>query len=135
MYAELIADNLVNVATGRGKGVVAAVMQIADRTEGRPFQSIGVEDITRDLRDRSDEDIQFYLDHGCWPEDRRLTRCNRLRWHRTGKAMSELLFLGVVATDEIKKKSNLGLTLRRLLRNRLPKNRVRRVITLLKPNQ
>ncbi len=71
-YAELIADNLVNVATGRGKGVVAAVMQIADRTEGRPFQSIGVADITRDVRDRSDEDLHFYLDHGCWPEDRHL---------------------------------------------------------------
>lgn len=67
-----MADNPVNVATGRGKGVVAAVMQIADRTEGRPFQSIGVADITRDLRDRTDSDLQFYFDHGCWPEDHRL---------------------------------------------------------------
>lgn len=61
------------------------------------------------------------------------TRCNRFRWHRTGKAMRDLLFLGVIATDEIKKKSNLGRTLRRLRKDRLRKNRLRRAIISLKP--
>jgi HNH endonuclease len=31
------------------------------------------------------------------------TRCNRLRWHRTGEAVRELLFLGLIARDEIAK--------------------------------
>lgn len=56
------------------------------------------------------------------------TRCNRLRWHRTGEAMRELLFLGVIATDEIKKKSDLGRKLSELRALRLTQNRSRRVI-------
>ncbi len=47
--------------------------------------------------------------------------------------MRELLFLGVIATDEIKKKSNLGRTFRRLRKDRLRKNRLRRATTTLNP--
>ena len=32
-------------------------------------------------------------------------RCNRLRWHRPGQDLRELLLLGLVAKDEIKKSS------------------------------
>jgi len=36
------------------------------------------------------------------------TRCNRLRWHRTGNEVRELLIYGLIAKDEIKKKSDIG---------------------------
>ncbi len=35
-------------------------------------------------------------------------RCNRLRWHRTGDAIRELLFLGLIAKDQILKNNKLG---------------------------
>jgi hypothetical protein len=35
-------------------------------------------------------------------------RCNRLRWHRKGKDLRELLLLGLIANSEIKKGSETG---------------------------
>lgn len=35
-------------------------------------------------------------------------RCNRLRWHRRGDEIRSLLFLGLIAKAEIKKKTSLG---------------------------
>jgi 5-methylcytosine-specific restriction endonuclease McrA len=37
----------------------------------------------------------------CW-------KCNRLRWHRKGRDLRRLILLGLVASDEIKKKTELG---------------------------
>lgn len=54
------------------------------------------------------------------------TRCNRLRWHRKGHAVRELLLLGLIAKDEIKRHSGLGKALVRLRSERLQKNRRRR---------
>lgn len=54
------------------------------------------------------------------------TRCNRLRWHRTGKAMQRLLLLGVIAWTEITRKSELGKILSRLELARIKRNRSRR---------
>lgn len=39
------------------------------RLEGLASQQIEVADITRELRDKSDYELQFYVDHGCWPEE------------------------------------------------------------------
>src|SRR3990167_9522377 len=47
------------------------------------------------------------------------TKCNRLRWHRKGNGLRELLFLGLIAKNEIKKRSQLGKSLLTLKRKRL----------------
>ncbi len=54
------------------------------------------------------------------------TRCNRLRWHRTGDKIRELLLLGLVAKDEIKKSTKIGKSLLELREKRLLKNSKRR---------
>lgn len=54
------------------------------------------------------------------------SRCNSLRWHRKGKQLRELLVLGLVAKDEIKKGSGLGRTLRVMALRREMKNARRR---------
>ncbi len=57
------------------------------------------------------------------------TRCNRLRCHRTGDRIRELLLLGLVAKDEIKKDTPLGHALRELREKRLRVNQKRRGIS------
>jgi hypothetical protein len=54
------------------------------------------------------------------------TRCNRLRWHRTGEAVRDLLLLGLIGRDEIRKGSEVGKDLEELRRKRLLTNRGRR---------
>lgn len=54
------------------------------------------------------------------------TRCNRLRWHRTGSAVRELLLLGLIAKEEIKKKTIIGKVLVSKRQKRLFQNRSRR---------
>ena len=54
------------------------------------------------------------------------TRCNRLRWHRKGESIRELLFLGLIARDEIKKRTVLGQSLTALRGRRLARNQQRR---------
>ena len=55
------------------------------------------------------------------------TRCNRLRWHRTGDAVRELLLLGLIARDEIAKQSVTGIGLLKRRERRLAQNAGRRV--------
>jgi 5-methylcytosine-specific restriction endonuclease McrA len=52
-------------------------------------------------------------------------QCNRLRWHRKGKAIRELLLLGLVAKKEIKKASETGKALS-LLRKKHEASNVKR---------
>jgi hypothetical protein len=54
------------------------------------------------------------------------TRCNRLRWHRTGEALRNLLLCGVIAVKEIKGNTCIGKQLRRLKKARLKENIGRR---------
>ena len=68
-YAEIVAANLIEAACGEGPGAVHAANEIADRIEGRPRQSIEVADITAEIRNKSDEELQFYLDKSRWPSD------------------------------------------------------------------
>jgi len=53
-------------------------------------------------------------------------RCNRLRWHRTGKDLREVIFLGLIALDQVKKRSEAGEELIRLKAKRLKSNQGRR---------
>jgi hypothetical protein len=56
------------------------------------------------------------------------TRCNRLRWHRTGHGLREVLLLGLIAQGEIQKaNSHVGRSLQSLRRLRVDKNAVRRM--------
>lgn len=53
-------------------------------------------------------------------------RCNRLRWHRKGKDIRNLLLLGLIAKDEIECKSDLGKAIIRLKNKRQLQNKKRR---------
>jgi hypothetical protein len=68
-YAEVIADNLVQLACSQGRSAVTAASEIADRIEGKVAQQLNLANITDDVSSRSDADPQYFLDHGCWPED------------------------------------------------------------------
>lgn len=53
-------------------------------------------------------------------------RCNRLRWHRKGDNLRELIFLGLIVKDEIKKGSEIGKQISSLKNKRIESNRNRR---------
>jgi 5-methylcytosine-specific restriction endonuclease McrA len=52
--------------------------------------------------------------------------CNRLRWHRQGKDLRELIFLGQIALEQIKKKTTFGKHIASLKETRLNTNKKRR---------
>jgi 5-methylcytosine-specific restriction endonuclease McrA len=54
------------------------------------------------------------------------TRCNRLRWHRTGDKIRELLLLGLIAKEQINKGTKIGASLIELREKRILKNQQRR---------
>ena len=68
-FAEVVACNLIEIAMSRGPGAVAAANEIVDRAEGKPRQEIAVSDISRQLGEKSDAELEFFLERGCWPED------------------------------------------------------------------
>jgi hypothetical protein len=68
-YAEVLASHLVELACTQSRHAVAAISEIVDRTEGKPRQGIEFSDVTSELRSKSDGELQFYIDHGRWPED------------------------------------------------------------------
>lgn len=93
------------------------------------FEKYGVKDI-------NDLDGAWEADHiiqkgkggsksveNCLPS---CVRCNRLRWHRKGANLRELIFLGLIAFDEIKKKTDLGNKISNLREKRLEANKKRR---------
>ena len=49
-------------------------------------------------------------------------KCNRLRWHRSGKEIRDLLLFGLVIKDEIKKRSDIGKTIKFLKDKKEAKN-------------
>ena len=63
------------------------------------------------------------------------TRCNRLRWHRKGDGIRELLFLGLIARDEIRSGTVVGSHLVKLRERRLDKNMKRRRTRNHEPNK
>ena len=53
-------------------------------------------------------------------------RCNRLRWHRKGNDLRDLILLGLIAKDEIKKGSYIGKEVLKLMDKRIEVNKKRR---------
>ena len=53
-------------------------------------------------------------------------KCNRLRWHRAGQEVRDLLLYGLIAKDEIKKGTQVGKTMEYLKDKRLKANFRRR---------
>jgi 5-methylcytosine-specific restriction endonuclease McrA len=53
-------------------------------------------------------------------------KCNRLRWHRTGQEVRDLLMYGLIAREEIKKKTQIGKAVEELKEKRLLANLSRR---------
>mgnify|MGYP001571506028 FL=1 len=49
-----------------------------------------------------------------------------MRWHRKGKEIRDLLFLGVIAKKEIQKNSKIGLELKEMKKRRKCENKKRR---------
>jgi hypothetical protein len=68
-FAEVVAENLVDIACSKGPGAVSAINEIGDRLEGRPTQAVQISDLTREIREKSDAELQFYLDNNRWPSD------------------------------------------------------------------
>ena len=66
-----LEDRLVGVllqeALG-GRHRLAAVEVSFDRLEGRARQQIEVADVTKELRQKSDDELRFHLEHDRWPE-------------------------------------------------------------------
>jgi hypothetical protein len=77
-YAERIADIVINCALDPDPEVdktrIMAISEILDRVEGKPKQQIDLNDVTSELRQRSDEDLMFHLEHGYFPEDEPVQR-------------------------------------------------------------
>ena len=68
-WADIIATNLVEIASSKSPSAVSAANEICDRMEGRSRQSIEVADITSEIRNKSDAELQFFLDNNRWPSD------------------------------------------------------------------
>ena len=68
-YAEVVAENLIEIACSEGPGAVNAASEFADRLEGRSRTQVEFSDISADLRNRSDEELLFHLQHNRWPSD------------------------------------------------------------------
>jgi hypothetical protein len=66
-----LVDVLLHEAL-RGKHRLAAVEVIFDRLEGRASQHIQIADVTKELRQKSDDELRFHLEHDRWPEGNEL---------------------------------------------------------------
>src|SRR5580658_4014213 len=72
---ERLVGVLLQEALG-GRHRLAAVEVIFDRLEGRASQHIEVADVTRELRQKSDDELRFHLAHDRWPEGDELLDLN-----------------------------------------------------------
>lgn len=97
--------------------------------DGLVFEKYGVKDIN-DLDGAWEADHVIQRGKGgskdlehCLPT---CVRCNRLRWHRDGDNLRELILLGLVAFDEVKKKSATGKKIQELKAKRIEANIKRR---------
>ena len=76
-YAEMIAANMIEIASeADGSEAVHAAGMICDRIEGRVKQQLEFNDITADIRRRSDAELLFHLDNGRWPTPEELAELN-----------------------------------------------------------
>jgi len=71
-WAEAIAANLIEIAASKSSNAIAAASEVCDRAEGRPAQRVQISDFMADIQSRSNEELQFHLQHGRWPSDEEL---------------------------------------------------------------
>jgi hypothetical protein len=93
-----VEQQLVNVLLHeelRGRHRLAAVEAIFDRLEGRASQHLEIADVTKELRQKSDDELRFHLANCRWPEENELPDSDSGRarkWrNRYGRKGSELL--------------------------------------------
>jgi hypothetical protein len=72
---ERLIDVLINEAM-RGRHRLAAVETIFDRLEGRARQHLDVADVTKELREKTDNELRFHLAHDRWPDENELLELN-----------------------------------------------------------
>jgi hypothetical protein len=71
-YAQLIAANLITIASEvEGSEAVHAAGLIADRIEGKVKQEVEI-GLAAEIRNKSDSELLFHLDHGRWPTQEEL---------------------------------------------------------------
>ena len=93
------------------------------------FECYGVKDVTKEAGVwEADHVIQkgkggSKTAENCLPA---CFRCNRLRWHRSGSEVRELISLGIVVKSEIKKNTETGKKILALNEKRLAQNLIRR---------
>lgn len=66
-----LEERLVGVLiqeASRGRQRLAAVAVIFDRLEGRAHQQIEIADVTKELREKSDDELRFHLEHDRGPD-------------------------------------------------------------------
>ena len=68
-YAQVLAENLILLACSQERNSVAAAVEIANRVEGRVHERIEFSDLTKQLQAKSDEELEYFLRFGSWPED------------------------------------------------------------------
>ena len=65
---ETLAAALVHEAL-YGRRKLVAISEIFDRLEGRPKQQLDLNDITKQMQGRSDEELIDFAETGRWPEE------------------------------------------------------------------
>jgi hypothetical protein len=65
---EVIAQRLVQLAVS---GDLAAIRECFDRMEGKPRQSLDLNDVTKRLQGRTDAELLAFATTGKWPEETR----------------------------------------------------------------
>ncbi|MGA3106257.1 MAG: DUF5681 domain-containing protein [Terriglobales bacterium] len=67
----------------KGRQRLAAVAVIFDRLEGRAHQQIQIADVTKELREKSDDELRFHLAHDRWPDGDEILELASLRNEKT----------------------------------------------------
>ena len=82
---------------------MTALAYIFDRLEGRPRQEVDVRSISEDVSSRSDQELQFYLDNGRWPDaDALLAEANGSTGagtYREGQGWADVTIAGASGLD------------------------------------
>jgi hypothetical protein len=55
-----------------GRNRLPAIETILDRLEGKSRQRVEIDDVTAELRNKSDAELQFHLDNNRWPDEEEL---------------------------------------------------------------
>jgi hypothetical protein len=72
-YASRIADIAIECILHPDPEIdktrLMAISEVIDRCEGKPKQQIDVNDVTQEIRARSDADLMYHMENGHWPEE------------------------------------------------------------------